>query len=163
MGQLKASTVFAEKLLTWLSSLLWSSSVHKISQVSDSGVFALCVCWGSSSHIHLKQPTIGNGEGNGNPFQDSCLKNSRGQDRGACQATVCGVTKSRTWLSEYHSLSIGKENCTWIGDDTWMAFSYWTVLKKELHLHILRQPLETQNLRLKRALFWTYWEYSTRL
>ena len=31
------------------------------------------------------------GEGNGNPLQDSCLKNS--VDRGAWQATVHGVTK----------------------------------------------------------------------
>ena len=34
------------------------------------------------------------GEGNGNPFQYSCLKNS--MDRGAWWATVHGVTKSRT-------------------------------------------------------------------
>ena len=31
------------------------------------------------------------GEGNGNPFQYSCLGNS--MDRGACQATVHGVAK----------------------------------------------------------------------
>ena len=36
-------------------------------------------------------------EGNGNPLQYSCLKNS--MDRGAWQATVCGVTKSQTRLS----------------------------------------------------------------
>ena len=34
------------------------------------------------------------GEGNGNPFQYSCLENSR--DRGAWWATVYGVAKSRT-------------------------------------------------------------------
>ena len=38
------------------------------------------------------------GEGNGNPFQYSCLENST--DRGAWQATVHGVTKSRTQLSD---------------------------------------------------------------
>ena len=37
------------------------------------------------------------GEGNGNPLQYSCLENS--MDRGAWQATVCGITKSRTQLS----------------------------------------------------------------
>ena len=37
-------------------------------------------------------------EGNGTPFQDSCLENP--MDRGACQATVHGVTKSRTQLSD---------------------------------------------------------------
>ena len=34
------------------------------------------------------------GEGSGNPFQYSCLKNP--MDRGAWWATVHGVTKSRT-------------------------------------------------------------------
>ena len=34
------------------------------------------------------------GEGNGNPFQYSCLENF--MDRGAWQATVHGVTKSWT-------------------------------------------------------------------
>ena len=37
------------------------------------------------------------GEGNGNPLQYSCLENSR--DRGAWWATVHGVTKGRTQLS----------------------------------------------------------------
>ena len=37
------------------------------------------------------------GEGNGNPFQYSCLENS--MDRGAWQATVHGLEKSRTRLS----------------------------------------------------------------
>ena len=39
------------------------------------------------------------GEGNGNPLQYSCLKNP--MDRGAWQAIVHGVTKSRTQLSNY--------------------------------------------------------------
>ena len=38
------------------------------------------------------------GEGNGNPLQYSCLENP--MDRGACQATVHGVTKSQTQLSD---------------------------------------------------------------
>ena len=37
------------------------------------------------------------GEGNGNPLQYSCLENS--MDRGAWQATVHGVAKSQTRLS----------------------------------------------------------------
>ena len=40
------------------------------------------------------------GEGNGNPLQYSCLEHS--MDRGAWQATVHGVTKSRTQLSDFH-------------------------------------------------------------
>ena len=39
------------------------------------------------------------GEGNGNPFQYSCLENS--MDVGAWWATVHGVAKSRTWLSDF--------------------------------------------------------------
>ena len=38
------------------------------------------------------------GEGNGNPLQYPCLGNC--MDRGAWQATVHGVTKSRTQLSD---------------------------------------------------------------
>jgi len=37
-------------------------------------------------------------EGNGNPLQYSCLENS--MDRGAWWATVHGVTKSQTQLSD---------------------------------------------------------------
>ena len=39
------------------------------------------------------------GEGNSNPFQYSCLENP--MDRGAWWATVHGVAKSRTWLSNF--------------------------------------------------------------
>ena len=42
------------------------------------------------------------GEGNGNPLQYSCLENST--DGGAWWATVHGVAKSRTWLSDFTSL-----------------------------------------------------------
>ena len=47
-------------------------------------------------------PVLGRspGEGNGNPLQYSCLENPT--DGGAWQATVHGVTKSRTQLSELH-------------------------------------------------------------
>ena len=37
------------------------------------------------------------GKENGNPLQYSCLENA--MDRGIWQATVCGVAKSRTQLS----------------------------------------------------------------
>ena len=39
------------------------------------------------------------GEGNGNPLQHSCLENP--MDRGAWWATVHGVTKSQTRLSDF--------------------------------------------------------------
>ena len=38
------------------------------------------------------------GEGNGNPLQDSCLEIS--MDRGVWWATVHGVTKTRTRMSD---------------------------------------------------------------
>ena len=39
------------------------------------------------------------GEGNGYPLQYCCLENS--MDRGAWRATVHGVTRSQTWLSDW--------------------------------------------------------------
>ena len=39
------------------------------------------------------------GEGNGNPLQYSCLENP--MSRGAWWAAVHGVSKSRTWLSDF--------------------------------------------------------------
>ena len=44
------------------------------------------------------------GEGNGNLLQHSCLENP--MDGGAWQATVHGVTKSRTRLSKFLLLSL---------------------------------------------------------
>ena len=41
------------------------------------------------------------GEGNGNPLQCSCLKNP--MDQGAWWATVLGIEKSRTRLSDQHT------------------------------------------------------------
>ena len=41
-------------------------------------------------------------EGNGNPLEYCCLENS--MDKGTWQATVYGVGKSQTRLSDYHSL-----------------------------------------------------------
>ena len=40
------------------------------------------------------------GEGNGKPLQYSCLENS--MDRGAWWVPVHGVSKSQTWLSDFH-------------------------------------------------------------
>ena len=40
------------------------------------------------------------GEGNSNSLQYSCLEKS--MDGGACQATVHGVSKSRTQLSDFN-------------------------------------------------------------
>ena len=54
------------------------------------------------------------GEGNGTPLQYSCLENS--MDGGAWWATVHGVTKSRTGLSDFtftfHFPALEKEMAT---------------------------------------------------
>ena len=53
------------------------------------------------------------GVGNGNPFQYSCLENS--MDREAWQATVHGVTKNRTRLSNWahtHTYLVERKNQT---------------------------------------------------
>ena len=49
--------------------------------------------------------------GNGNPFQYSCLENPG--DRGAWQAIVHGVAKSRTWLSNWTRTVIFPPCVTW--------------------------------------------------
>ena len=52
-------------------------------------------------HFHLSLSCIG--EGNGNPFQCSCLENPR--DRGAWWAAVYGVAQSQTQLKRLSSSS----------------------------------------------------------
>ena len=49
------------------------------------------------------------GEGNGNPFQYSCLENP--MDRGAWQATIHGVAKSRTQLRDFTFFHFGHQKC----------------------------------------------------
>ena len=57
------------------------------------------------------------GEGNGNPLQYSCLENP--MDRGAWWATVHGVSKSWTRLSDFTSLSLNTiYNISYILRDT---------------------------------------------
>jgi len=70
--------------LTTLKSLSCSSNGKK--SACDAGDQSLIPGSGKSS-----------GKRDGNPLQYSCLENS--MDRGTWQATVCGVTKSRTRLS----------------------------------------------------------------
>ena len=50
------------------------------------------------------------GEGNGNPLQDSCLENP--MDGGAWWATVHGVAKSRTQLSDFPFFPFLMDNST---------------------------------------------------
>ena len=60
------------------------------------------------------------GEGNGNPLQYYCLENP--MDRGAWQATVHGVAKSRTRLSDFTFLSLTSLKYV---VPLYSSFSYW--------------------------------------
>ena len=57
---------------------------------------------------------VGNREGTGNPLQYCCLEHP--MDRGAWEAAVCGVAKSRTQLSDFtftfHFHALEKEMAT---------------------------------------------------
>ena len=52
--------------------------------------------------LEFAQTLVHYGEGNGKPLPYSCLENPMG--KGAWQATVYGVSKNCTWLSDCHSL-----------------------------------------------------------
>ena len=67
------------------------------------------------------------GEGNGYPLQYSCLENS--MDRGGWQATVHGVTKSQTQLSDFNFTL-----------DSWISFYI-----NGLILYILQKLLSSPN------------------
>ena len=62
-------------------------------------------------HFHFSLSCIG--EGNGNPFQCSCLENPR--DGGALWAAISGVTQSLTRLKRLSSSSskIPNSRCQW--------------------------------------------------
>ena len=72
-----------------------------------------CRLWGHTEsdtteclHFHFSLSCFG--EGNGNPFQCSCLENPR--DRGACWAAVYGVAQSQTQLKRFSSSSSSKSS-----------------------------------------------------
>ena len=75
------------------------------------------MCWiavGVNKHPDCGKLYRLNGEGNGTPLQYSCLENA--MDGGAWWATVHGVAKSRTRLSDFtftfHSHALEKEIAT---------------------------------------------------
>ena len=83
------------------------------------------------------------GEGYGNPLQDSCLENST--DKGAWQATVHGVAKSWTQLSNQHTfwvekIGLRKKNCGKITGLRCQA--------KVLELDFIGKPLKDLNSNL---------------
>ena len=70
-------------------------------------------------HFHFSLSCIG--EGNGNPFQCSCLENPR--DRGAWWAAVYGVAQSRTRLTRLSSSS--SSICSLTLNTKAESFSLW--------------------------------------
>ena len=100
-------------------------------------IMPLGFCGGSDSKASARNvrdpgsiPVSGGspGEGNGNPLQYSCLENS--MVGGAWWATVHGVTKSQTWLSDFsltHSL-LCPWSFTWILWTPYLSppFHFWT-------------------------------------
>ena len=72
-------------------------------------------CWGSdmTKRLHFHFSLSCTGEGNGNPFQYSCLENPR--DGGAWWAAIYGVAQSQ-WLSSSNSKVLSyawKIVCIW--------------------------------------------------
>ena len=65
---------------------------------------------GSSAWCFVMTQTGGDGEGNGNPLQCSCMENP--MDRGAWWAAVYGVAQSRTRLKRLSSSSRQEEKGT---------------------------------------------------
>ena len=74
------------KLFYGFGFVFWASRVLRWQTVHSAGDLGLIPGSGGSP-----------GEGNGYPLQDTCLENSL--DRGSWPATVFGVTKSWTWLT----------------------------------------------------------------
>ena len=62
-----------------------------------------CKEWDTTERLHFHFSLSCIGEGNGNPFQHSCLENP--SDGGAWWAAVYGVTQSRTRLKRLSSSS----------------------------------------------------------
>ena len=94
---------------SWVRKIPWRKRWHPIPVLlpgKSHGQSSLegCSPWGrwvldmtERLHLHFSLSCIG--EGNGNPLQCSCLENTR--DRGAWWATVHGVAKSWTRLSDF--------------------------------------------------------------
>ena len=90
--------IFQARILGWVAiSFSRRSSWTCVSLVSCIGRWILCH-WATSLSLSCI------GEGNGNPFQCSCLENPR--DGGAWWAAIYGVTQSRTWLKWLSSSSV---------------------------------------------------------
>ena len=71
------------------------------------------------------------GEGNGNSLQYSCLENPT--NGGAWQATVHGVSKSQTRLSDFTSLKLGKPQESVMDREAWHAAVHGVTKSRRLN------------------------------
>ena len=83
--------------------------------------------WDDENVLKLDSST---GEGNGNPFQYSCLENPK--DRGISWVTVCGIAKSRTLLSDFLSLSNRRYHCMAKAENIWVIDCIATLIKNNV-------------------------------
>ena len=117
-------------------------TLHTVNCVTTSSLMSRSPCWVASGRLAvslfqspgpskpkvawwLYQELASLGEGNGNPFQCSCLENPG--DGGAWWAAIYGVAKSWTRLKQFsssHWPSLDEESmCTnWGGGHLWWAF-----------------------------------------
>ena len=82
------------------------------------------------------------GEGNGNPLQYSCLENPL--DRGAWQATVCGVAKSRTRLSNFTLIGMV---LNWTFSNKKFHKSKTLFWKQGFSQHVLSFPIQNNYIK----------------
>ena len=66
-------------------------------------------------HFHFSLSCFG--DGNGNPFQCSCLENP--SDGGAWWASIYGVAQSRTWLKRLSMITLHRKKCQKILHRDW--------------------------------------------
>ena len=95
------SSFFLELFLHWFPEAYWAPTDLGFPGGSDGKASACNVGDPGSIPRSGRSP----GEGNGIPLQHSCLENP--MDGGAWQATVYGVAKSWTWLSDFTSQTWG--------------------------------------------------------
>ena len=93
-----ATNTFFSLFINWVLRFSWASLVVRVvknllANAEDSSILGSILDSGRSA-----------GGGNGNPLKYSCLENP--MDGGAWWATVHGVAKNQTWLSDFtHSLT----------------------------------------------------------
>ena len=129
-----------------------SDCIHR--QYDSDGKELACDAGSWSSTLGLGRSP---GEGNGNPPQYSCLENPT--DRGALWATVQGVTKSQTWLSDWRTRMPSESKfarlCGKAGTQTdkYQVKGKGSCPKGELPKHIIMQHFLIASARIQKRVF----------